>query len=1345
MAQLKNTIILGDLSVTGAAHLAKVYTNILNAPTTSNGTTFGLGSDGQVLTSNGTQIYWGHSLNATINAGTASKIAYYSGANAISAGSITTDGSYLSSVNYLTINHAHQTDYRFYVNGTTYLGGQTYINCSSNNLPSLRWNKGGTNWGGIGYHNVSNENFFGPVNSSGAWTNTNTDTWTFSGYLRQELPEINNTAFTNSLVLKANQSNQSSQESFTATNSSWGITFIRQWNSGDQNASSAGIYAVGSGSWRTGLVFRTKNNSTGSGGTHDINALWLSPAGHATVAGGLGVLNSANNTGLGLSLYGGAATGQPTYGIMFAGTATFGKMGNVSGDWATYFTMSNTDNRGWIFKRNTSTNGNVASISAMGTYSTSVTTSTHINGLNGTQVAVNMTAAAGYNMLARIKSTSGRFNIGVYNKGMTVVYGADTVTTNTYTYAIGLLNEAGETWLKRLYVNNDGQVNGNSPTWHQSAYIESTGNIYTTGRYFADGTSTGQGFDLHGSAIEYGRWWVQTKGKAPTATTTNGTTTYSGAARGEVYLYVGNSRVFGNNANGVNDNARGRIHVYGDGTGYTRIMHGEWYGANLTVIAGTNSTANTAHYSYIIVGNNGNVSTTTAHTEGRLRLYSAATHYHELAGTSTTTHYTHTLPNQTGVLVQSTAQMTVSQGGAENTLAYYSATNTISGASSIYTDGKFLNIGDTVRLSTSWGGTNRNTLVVGQNGVDKIVAGNLQSTIKGAVIGAHNSALSAWAPLYVAGKPLYFYLEQVKVAQIVDGCLSLFPTTGSYREGLRIHSYSSWSDITLCGNDNTADSGTSANSWFIGNNNGNFYISRNGSSSSTTGYIANTDSGYWHLYNKVGINGKNTSYTLYVNGNTLNNGIVYFANGTTYYINNSAVGYLNDLRVDNTRLVDNWLGFYSAVNAGGKRLGYVQGAAARMYFRIENGQDSFDFNGTIRPSSAAAGNLGAGAGYEWGTVFSRNFSLYRNSAWYGDFYIGTVGTANSGDGNTTVGTAGIVYLRLGNGTARPASGTAGGANNAYGIIRIYNIDTAYCDLQCNQWSSYGQLALNGTVRGTYRGLLSWPSSTGLTFMSNGTDQGLYSEGKRWVIYHNVSNNRVGIGNSTVSGGLDIQLNGNTYLAGRLDIRPGSAAPPLNIQTAAGTWSYIRLHNGAQLWDIATNSNAAGTAPANSLGFRYGGANPTATAGVWITPAQVLMGAAWNDYAEYRKSAAKEPGRVIKETPTGEMKLTTQRLEKGCEIISDTYGFTIGDAHEGNVPTAATGRVLAYTDEPIETFELGMPVCSGPNGTVSQMTEEEARMYPWCIIGTVSEIPSYNEWGPENNRVKVNGRIWVRIR
>ena len=146
----------------------------------------------------------------------------------------------------------------------------------------------------------------------------------------------------------------------------------------------------------------------------------------------------------------------------------------------------------------------------------------------------------------------------------------------------------------------------------------------------------------------------------------------------------------------------------------------------------------------------------------------------------------------------------------------------------------------------------------------------------------------------------------------------------------------------------------------------------------------------------------------------------------------------------------------------------------------------------------------------------------------------------------------------------------------------------------------------------------------------------------------------------------------------------------------------------------------------------------------------LYGAVWNDYAEYRKNnpnEIQEPGRCVKELGNGALALTTKRLERGCEIISDTFGFAIGQDEENgyNTPIASNGRVLAYPYESIEEFanHIGWPVCSGPNGTVSIMTEEEEEKYPSRIVGIISEIPTYDEWG--TGKVKINGRIWIRVR
>lgn len=145
----------------------------------------------------------------------------------------------------------------------------------------------------------------------------------------------------------------------------------------------------------------------------------------------------------------------------------------------------------------------------------------------------------------------------------------------------------------------------------------------------------------------------------------------------------------------------------------------------------------------------------------------------------------------------------------------------------------------------------------------------------------------------------------------------------------------------------------------------------------------------------------------------------------------------------------------------------------------------------------------------------------------------------------------------------------------------------------------------------------------------------------------------------------------------------------------------------------------------------------------ITDDGCLLGACWNDYAEFRKTEEIEPGRVVCEKGDGTLIRSSYRLQAGAEVVSDTYGFAIGETKECKTPISVIGRVLAYPNEPLDYYEAGDAVCAGPNGTVSKMTREEIITYPDRIIGTVSEIPTYEEWG--RHHVKVNGRIWIRIK
>lgn len=158
------------------------------------------------------------------------------------------------------------------------------------------------------------------------------------------------------------------------------------------------------------------------------------------------------------------------------------------------------------------------------------------------------------------------------------------------------------------------------------------------------------------------------------------------------------------------------------------------------------------------------------------------------------------------------------------------------------------------------------------------------------------------------------------------------------------------------------------------------------------------------------------------------------------------------------------------------------------------------------------------------------------------------------------------------------------------------------------------------------------------------------------------------------------------------------------------------------------------------------ASATNTTGVYFQgDTGVLYGAAWNDYAEFRrlKNSQSLAGRVVVENGDDTLTISTQRLQPVPYIISDTYGMVIGIDDNESAPVALSGRVLAYPCEDRNKFTVGKAVCSGPNGTVSLMTREEAINYPECIIGFVSAIPDYDTWGP--NETPVDGRIWIKIK
>lgn len=125
--------------------------------------------------------------------------------------------------------------------------------------------------------------------------------------------------------------------------------------------------------------------------------------------------------------------------------------------------------------------------------------------------------------------------------------------------------------------------------------------------------------------------------------------------------------------------------------------------------------------------------------------------------------------------------------------------------------------------------------IAGYTGGD---GGNLSAKIKD----ISKDALKAWLGLGSRAYDSTNYLPSN--GGDLDGTLHVKPTTGSYTEGMRVYPYEGWSTVMLNGTDNTGTSGTSPKSWGLFNNDGQFYITKNGANTSPTAIFSNTD-GTW--------------------------------------------------------------------------------------------------------------------------------------------------------------------------------------------------------------------------------------------------------------------------------------------------------------------------------------------------------------------------------------------------------------------------------------------------------------------------------------------------------------------
>lgn len=171
--------------------------------------------------------------------------------------------------------------------------------------------------------------------------------------------------------------------------------------------------------------------------------------------------------------------------------------------------------------------------------------------------------------------------------------------------------------------------------------------------------------------------------------------------------------------------------------------------------------------------------------------------------------------------------------------------------------------------------------------------------------------------------------------------------------------------------------------------------------------------------------------------------------------------------------------------------------------------------------------------------------------------------------------------------------------------------------------------------------------------------------------------------------------------------------------------------------------------ASGIGVDAGGSLIVTPSGVPLSgnfKADKIWNAVWNDIADFQLLSDRlEFGRCYYDTKDG-ARICTERCQMSViGIASDTFGFGVGaNSSPTNiqVPIAIGGWVLAYVDK---EYECGTPLTNDEFGGLTEMTRNEKMEYPERIVAIYKRKEMDKEWGPENNKIQVNDRHWVKVK
>lgn len=197
----------------------------------------------------------------------------------------------------------------------------------------------------------------------------------------------------------------------------------------------------------------------------------------------------------------------------------------------------------------------------------------------------------------------------------------------------------------------------------------------------------------------------------------------------------------------------------------------------------------------------------------------------------------------------------------------------------------------------------------------------------------------------------------------------------------------------------------------------------------------------------------------------------------------------------------------------------------------------------------------------------------------------------------------------------------------------------------------------------------------------------------------------------------------------------SAINNFDYRGRANTWSAVNTFSNGT--DVTSGSSTASGAIIASKG------------GIWAAGGirgNKVYNAVWNDLADcipVDDECELIPGYCY--CFDGEKYYKSSKyLDDGIiGVHSDTYGMHMG--YKDNckqMDVAVAGFVLAYVDK---EYPSGTPLTCTENGYLTKIEKSDKIEYPEKIIATYWKNEPSEYWGGEKDKIKVNGRKWVKIK